>query len=106
MSYDKEKQREYAKKHYSKNRDKAIKRANVRRDELRKKIIKYKSDHPCICGETHPAALDFHHTNKKKEFCISTAYSNCYSWHRIEAEILKCIVICRNCHAKLHCNLE
>ena len=66
MSCNKERQREYAKKHYRKNRDKIIKRANERRGELRRKIIQYKKGHPCACGENHPSALDFHHIDDKK----------------------------------------
>jgi hypothetical protein len=59
-----------------------------------------------MCGEEHPAALDFHHRNpKEKRFNISVAVA-----HRdipddeIRAEIAKCDVLCRNCHAKLHWN--
>jgi hypothetical protein len=98
---DKESQKEYAKAYYQKNREASITRANARRDQIRKKIIDYKLLHPCKCGESHPAALDFHHKDEK-EFCISKAYGNCFSWSRIEPEIAKCTVICRNCHAKLH----
>ena len=98
---DKAKQKEYAQKYYLKTREKSIARANARRDEIRRKILDIKRANPCKCGESHPAALDFHHEGEKK-FCISTAYGNCYSWDRIELEIRKCKIICRNCHAKLH----
>jgi len=88
--------------YYKKHRQESIDRANRRRDEIRSKIIAYKRSHPCKCGESHPAALDFHHANGNKEFTVSRAYSDCYSWKRIEKEISKCEMICRNCHAKLH----
>lgn len=55
------------------------------------------------CGENHPACLDFHHINpKNKLYTISTMVTN--SLNKVKEEIAKCIIICSNCHRKLHYN--
>ena len=54
-----------------------------------------------ICGESDPCCLDFHHL-KDKEFDL--AHSKEFSLDRIKKEIEKCIILCANCHRKLHAN--
>lgn len=92
---------EYPKKYYRENRQEMIERAKRRRNKIKKRILDYKLANPCKCGESHPAALDFHHVDEKN-FNISDAIRNGYAWTKIENELKKCMVICRNCHAKLH----
>jgi hypothetical protein len=54
------------------------------------------------CGEKHPAALDFHHIDPSiKSFNISTAITS-KTIAGLQEEIKKCVVICANCHRKLH----
>lgn len=55
-----------------------------------------------LCGERHPAVLQFHHVRGEKEFEISTAVSQNMKWERIAKEIEKCDVLCANCHLKKH----
>ena len=52
------------------------------------------------CGEDHPATLDFHHTdpNTKEHHPADLRGSKA----RFLAEIEKCVVLCSNCHRKLH----
>jgi len=55
------------------------------------------------CGENHPAVLDLHHTDPSvKEFNLSWAAANNRATDRLAAEIAKCVVLCANCHRKLH----
>lgn len=56
-----------------------------------------------VCNESEIVCLDFHHLDPMfKEDNISLL-SNCgYSIERLEKEIEKCVVICSNCHRKLH----
>ena len=55
------------------------------------------------CGEDHPAVLDLHHLDPAvKEFNVSWAAANNRSLDKLEAEIAKCVVLCANCHRKLH----
>jgi hypothetical protein len=61
----------------------------------------YKRTHPCACGESEIACLDFHHINPaEKDFHMTKVGS--VSSARIQAEILKCVVLCANCHRKGH----
>jgi len=68
----------------------------------------YKTTLKCSkCGESHPSTLDFHHKNpNEKEFNISNELYNGYDVEKIKKEIEKCIVLCSNCHRKLHWDLE
>lgn len=54
------------------------------------------------CGERDPACLDFHHVDEStKRLNIATQIHQ-LSKAKIEAEIEKTIVLCSNCHRKLH----
>lgn len=65
-------------------------------------IFNYKLANPCSCGESHPACLDFHHPNSDdKRSGVSQMISSA-SIETLKAEIAKCIVMCSNCHRKLH----
>lgn len=55
------------------------------------------------CAEKHPAALDFHHVDpEEKEISPSRLASKGWGRARIKKELDKCIVLCANCHRKLH----
>ncbi len=55
------------------------------------------------CGQTHPACLVFHHTEPAgKEITVAVAISRAWSKERVMREIAKCVVLCANCHMKLH----
>ena len=53
-----------------------------------------------ICDEKDIACLDFHHL-RDKEFNIANEIKN-LSIDNLKKEIDKCIVLCANCHRKLH----
>lgn len=75
--------------------------------ELRKRkkdwVDQFKQGKTCkLCGESHPACLDFHHRDpNEKEFTIALAVARA-SLTRIQTEIAKCDIICSNCHRRLH----
>ncbi len=52
------------------------------------------------CGCPDPRVLDFHHPNDDKEHDINTLRDDI--WRKIEKEINKCILLCRNCHGIEH----
>lgn len=54
------------------------------------------------CGyDAHPSALEFHHVNAtNKDFTISSVSNK--SWVSIKEELLKCILLCSNCHRIEH----
>lgn len=58
------------------------------------------------CGENDPALLDFHHNDAgQKEFTIA-ARIHSIPLERLSGEIEKCIVLCANCHRKLHARMH
>jgi hypothetical protein len=87
--------------YYSRNSESQVSRVQNRRRELREKIdfIKGKKG-CCVCLEKEPCCLDFHHTNDDKEGNVSQMVF--LSMKRAMKEIAKCVVICSNCHRKLH----
>lgn len=93
----------YGKEYYLKHKQRVLDRVYAWRDKNRARLVEYKMKNPCRCGESHPAALDFHHReSSSKSFDISTGLSRGYSWNKMAEEIAKCDVICRNCHSILH----
>jgi len=94
----------YNKKWYSRNRKKVITKILARRADLKEWWNEIKADLRCAkCGETHPYCLEFHHDDpKKKDITISDAIHQGWSRERILKEMAKCIVLCANCHRKLH----
>lgn len=104
---DKEKNREYHQKYhkdwYEKNKTERRKQIIAHKEQSRLWVKNYKQGKGCSkCGESHPATLDFHHTNGTKEANVTTAYVRGWSIDRIKKEIDKCIILCSNCHRKHH----
>lgn len=85
--------------------EKAKLRARETHAKLREHLLQYRLEHPCICcGEDEPACLDFHHLDpNEKDFQIAGSQQR--SWTKILAEIEKCVVLCSNCHRKVHADL-
>lgn len=83
------------------NRNKQHYRDNSRRK--RKKIYDYlnniKSVGCYLCNEKDIACLDFHHLDSKYD---QVSHMQTHSMKLINDEIDKCIVLCSNCHRKLH----
>ncbi len=91
------------------NRKNHVKRSVKHSARIKKRnsdwLRQYKSGRCCKrCGESHIACLDFHHTGKNgdKENEISVMVCQGNSLEKIAAEIAKCELVCRNCHAKIH----
>lgn len=71
--------------------------------EKRNKItqIKKESNGCYKCGEKRYYLLDFHHLDpSKKLFQISQGENK--GWDKIQEEIKKCILLCKNCHTEFH----
>ncbi|RXZ47899.1 hypothetical protein ESP57_15390 [Agromyces fucosus] len=79
----------------------------ARRAEQRRLAIEavgaYLLAHPCVdCGEADVRVLDFdHRVGSGKQAEVMRLVQNGYSVTRVMAEIAKCDVRCRNCHAKV-----
>lgn len=72
---------------------------NKHRELIRQKIKELKSCGCAICGELDDCCLDFHHLYGK-DYTISSNPDVTLSTLLTEAE--KCIILCANCHRKLH----
>jgi hypothetical protein len=67
-------------------------------EEAQQRAVEYLPAHPCVdCGERDITVLQFDHF-RDKLYDVSVMISTGMSWHRIEAEIAKCVVRCANCH--------
>ena len=97
--------REKARKWYSENKQKVLVKQKKNREKRGEWFIEYKKTLKCSeCGENHPAVLDFHHLDpSEKEFNLSDQIW-CRKKEDVISEINKCIVLCANCHRKLHWN--
>lgn len=103
-SYCKECNKEYQKKHYDDNKTDYINKKNNRKKELKEYVDSIKIKAKCSrCQEDDIACLDFHHIDDKvKDFNIGEAVSRGISVDKINKEIDKCVILCSNCHRKLH----
>lgn len=87
-------------KYYSLNKNKFRTNSFNRRNSIKQFLNNIKKKGCNICGENDIACLDFHHI-KDKEYTISQLV-NTENMTKINKEINKCIILCSNCHRKLH----
>ena len=104
----KEYQRTYHRSWHQRHKAKRLVSVYERRAAIREYIQDIKNQLYCAdCGEQHPATLQFHHRNSEdKTFAIGKAVNRGFSLDRIKKEMLKCIVLCANCHAIRHYNMR
>ncbi|HSW89297.1 MAG TPA: hypothetical protein VLH19_00290 [Patescibacteria group bacterium] len=95
------------KRHYKEHTEEEKRRIWGRRDKIAAWLKEYRSTLSCeICGESTTACLDFHHRNKEtKIISVSMFWQKGWGIERIKTEIDKCIVVCANCHRKIHAGL-
>ena len=69
-------------------------------------LIAYKGGKCERCGYNKtPRALEFHHLNpEEKDFGISEILTR--SIQSLKDEVDKCILLCSNCHAEIHEELD
>ena len=73
-----------------------------RRKKIKRMAVEYKGGKCEICGYNKCIdALDFHHTDSKKEFGVGEK-GHTRSWNKVKEEIDKCILVCANCHREIH----
>lgn len=98
-----------AKLHYKENGSitKSTALASERRHSKCIKLVnKIKKQYGCsFCGEQEPCCLDFHHKNPKEKHDNVSLYVSRKNLIKIISEINKCIVVCSNCHRKIHAGL-
>lgn len=98
----KEKKREYARNHYQKNKQQYIDRAKRNTARYKQWYSDLKETLSCsFCKEDDSCCLEFHHPNDDKEHHVSDMRGK-FSKKKILEEIAKCVVLCANCHRKVH----
>jgi hypothetical protein len=83
--------------------DKDKLRRNKYIQETKKRCMEYLGGKCSVCGlkTDFLSVYDFHHKNpEEKESCIRELLN--YSWEKIEKELIKCILVCANCHRIIH----
>lgn len=92
------------KRWYDSNKGKVKEKTAARARRIAAWILEYKSSLSCEkCGESHVAAIDFHHRDPSEKVTeITDCPSRGWGIKRILTEISKCAVLCANCHRKLH----
>ena len=95
-------------KHYYKThpgeKEKTYIQNEVKRKNMQSFFNKVKSENKCcFCSEDNPICLDFHHLFDKLDGVSELI--NKHSFKKAKLEIQKCVVVCANCHRKIHAGL-
>lgn len=88
------------KQYYTTNKDKFRTNSFNRRNNIKQFLNEIKIKGCSMCDENDIACLDFHHI-RDKEYTISQLIKT-ENFTKIKTEVEKCIVLCANCHRKLH----
>ena len=94
-----------SRRYYATNREKHVRviveRTAKRRVESKEFLTAYLREHPCVdCGNSDLRVLDFdHRPGTGKSGDVMRLVAGGYGLARLHAEIAKCDVRCRNCHA-------
>jgi hypothetical protein len=101
---DIERKKELARQHYKRHAAKIKATTKITKEKNKQKWRDYKATLVCVqCGETHHATFDFHHVIRDKDSKkVNRLLANSnYAAAKKEIEE-RCIVLCANCHRKLH----
>lgn len=81
-------------------------RTKIRRHRVKIAAVKLLGSKCNRCGyDKHIAAFEFHHKDpKQKDFTIGKASNK--SWAIVKKEVLKCELLCANCHRIEHSNRD
>jgi len=106
QSYCKVCNKERMRQYYQENRQEHIASAISRKlatVEANSRLYQeIKSRSKCsLCPEADPACLDFHHVQDKDKQ-IADGIRCGWKWSRVVKEMEKCVILCANCHRKLH----
>lgn len=101
---DTTKQKEAQRRHYNNNKEYFYHRTKERRKKKTEWLQSFLSSRACVsCGETAPECLDFHHVDPStKEGMVTEMINSLRGFDRIKEEMEKCIILCSNCHRKVH----
>jgi len=93
---------ECRKKYRKTHKDKTVLNRGKRSKSKKQKFIQSSKSTPCVdCGKSYPHyVMDFDHVPERgeKKFNLSQHSRRGISWQNIGEEIIKCDVVCSNCH--------
>lgn len=97
-SKDKEKNAEYFRRWYAKNKQTQMDRVKKYSEQVKKEVQEYKESNPCVdCNKYYPYyVMDFDHLGDKKRTVSALASRG--SRKQVWEEIHKCDLVCSNCH--------
>lgn len=96
-------QRTYKIAYYHRNKETHYERNRKTESKIRDYIQKVKEVGCSLCPETFAPCLEFHHT-RDKDHIISKMHK-LGSLAKVKEEIAKCVLLCANCHRKVHYNI-
>ena len=87
-----------------KNLDERRENNKAYKKKMKLEFMAWKATLSCsVCGENHPATLDFHHHTPHPDNIKINALVKADRFTFAKKEIAeKCIVLCANCHRKHH----
>lgn len=87
--------------HYHANKEPYKARAKAKKEEIREFLRAVKS-FPCLdCNNEYPYyVMQFDHRPGEIKLLTPATLVNCGSWSKVIDEIMKCDVVCSNCHAE------
>jgi len=95
-----------AKNSYIQNKDKILQKAIDRNRQNKIDAKEWKSKLYCVsCGENYIQCLDFHHLDPTKKDKNVSSLIGSYNIKSVISEASKCVVVCANCHRKIHSNI-
>jgi hypothetical protein len=94
------------KSRYHQNPEKAKKSNDNLKRRIAQKIDEIKREKGCFfCPEREAVCLDFHHTNPNSKKREVSYWVKVKSMEKALKEAEKCVVVCSNCHRKVHAKL-
>lgn len=92
--------------HYKKNASKVNQRMKLSETEIANELNQIKKAIGCkYCAEKEPICLDFHHLDKSLKNKNVSFWVHAKSKNKAIEEAKKCIVVCANCHRKIHAGI-
>ena len=97
-----------SKKDYRDNnrKDLFVFRAGERKKQIKALFNQIRSNNGCaFCEEDELCCMDFHHLDPSQKDVNVSYLCDCKSKERMLREMKKCVVVCSNCHRKIHAGL-
>ena len=95
-------QRHYKNIHYSRNKESYFIRNKETKQRLRHILEEAKKEGCTMCIENFKPCLEFHHLNGKDKLSTVAHLISRGSEKLLLEEIAKCVLLCANCHRKVH----